>query len=898
MATKSLTPQTQQIESENSERFWRHKEPIHTHNKDFLNYKPIPLKWPVLGSLFIAICIILALLESLRHTLSLEPPGLSLQTPTSKFSTTSMVYQTGISTPKINIRPPCTLATGDIFLPLRLPVPLPSVAPRHYGMANGTTLQNINGTASTENNTELHPSSACGNSITDGLNRRCGQHLPPPNYASVSKGPIVYIKAVCSVYQASPGHYPFFEQDSKFPCDYSWWYSDDPSDCHMQLLQFDQDLTYQIHQTFNRETFDFGEGWTGVQGLNCNFPKQCFSYPDVVGGQAIEEEKCWSEGACKGYPIPMRFPFSASDLQTLSTQVFQVVDSTTGTTWIGGFATTMTSIITGTDGLSTTVQTTSFSGSVSTFTTSETILITAAKSAGAPFWTAISPSTLEALPPGITNDPITLTLRNQFGVPTGTKTEYLETPINSDGSPTATLTAILETLTDAKGIPTKTIVEFSATGSSVPTNFPVVTSANEKYVSITRARYFAGSFVPVLLSVLLSIVIQLVDKNLKFMLPFYALTRPKGASAPDSLCMIPGGVVYLPRSFGLLYRFGEPLSFLSDLLVVLSAFLVSLSSEAIGLKMHGELDPNDDYGGSYYLELVMVNGPSRVVAALLGLMAVVAVLIWIFLCRAKSGVADNPWSIANCASLLSEELEDALRSVRTRAKDRYNDSSQIIKQLEGKSFGLRHYSGKHGELGYGIAVIEDSGSSDSDETLRKVERPGSTRFRVPCKRSRLVQYFERHSSWDHGVRGMLLAILCGLLALILYYEIRQMTLADPFESFMDSQKFGVRFFFVALGVIVTLFWDNYVSRKSPYTYPKLGLLGAYVWKLILFERNDDDATVPISFSVSFSNQIGHLKFASHLSLPSAMESGAAPRSLLPCCFICWDLIQVHPNPPL
>ncbi|KAE9363879.1 hypothetical protein N431DRAFT_355973 [Stipitochalara longipes BDJ] len=202
-------------------------------------------------------------------------------------------------------------------------------------------------------------------------------------------------------------------------------------------------------------------------------------------------------------------------------------------------------------------------------------------------------------------------------------------------------------------------------------------------------------------------------------------------------------------------------------------------------------------------------------------MVVIIALIWIFLFRVKSGIASNPWSIANCASLVSGELEYTLRPMRTRTKDRYMDNSQIINQLKGKSFGLRHYTRRDGQLGYGIIVMEDSDSGGSDKSLRKVERPGSTQSRLPCKQSRITQCFERQSLWDHGVRGILLAMLCGLLILILYYDMRQMTLEDPFENFMDGQKFGVRFFFVALGVIITLFWDSYFSRTTmmqPYLY--------------------------------------------------------------------------------
>ena len=118
----------------------------------------------------------------------------------------------------------------------------------------------------------------------------------------------------------------------------------------------------------------------------------------------------------------------------------------------------------------------------------------------------------------------------------------------------------------------------------------------------------------------------------------------------------------------------------------------------------------------------MIDGPSRIIAALLVLMLVIVALILIFLSRVKSGVADNPWSIANCASLASGELEEALRSVRTHVKGRYIDNSLIVKQLEGKSFGLRDHGEGHGQPGYGIVAIDDSDSGDSDNSRQKAER--------------------------------------------------------------------------------------------------------------------------------------------------------------------------------
>lgn len=52
-----------------------------------------------------------------------------------------------------------------------------------------------------------------------------------------------------------------------------------------------------------------------------------------------------------------------------------------------------------------------------------------------------------------------------------------------------------------------------------------------------------------------------------------------------------------------------------------------------------------------------------------------------------------------------------------------------------------------------------------------------------------------------------LLVLCGLFSLIIYYETVERDTSDPFESFMDMGRLGVRALFATLGVVISFFWE-------------------------------------------------------------------------------------------
>ena len=78
---------------------------------------------------------------------------------------------------------------------------------------------------------------------------------------------------------------------------------------------------------------------------------------------------------------------------------------------------------------------------------------------------------------------------------------------------------------------------------------------------------------------------EMLASSLHTLLPFHLLsTMPDGATAAQSLVMPNNAVTRLKHNFGLLVHSREPASLLVGLLSLISAVVVPLSSEAIGIK--------------------------------------------------------------------------------------------------------------------------------------------------------------------------------------------------------------------------------------------------------------------------------------------------------------------------
>ena len=352
---------------------------------------------------------------------------------------------------------------------------------------------------------------------------------------------------------------------------------------------------------------------------------------------------------------------------------------------------------------------------------------------------------------------------------------------------------------------------------------PILPDAQAAFFNLrSEADYLMVSVIPVLLSTLLAIPIQVFTSGLSRIVPFRALTLNHGAAATDSICLSlsGGGNPLSPAWLGLrfLYRFRDPLPLMAFLLGAASVILVPISSEVIRLEHTTDCGGPGDYPFTPRNRRICAIGLRksgaliRVAEAMLVAMAVLVIGLGFLLKGWKSGVATEPWSIATMASLLASTKDDELRkllpSLRTGGVD-----TQMEKSLQGKRFRL----GFSSELGsrskrYGLEVT--TSPLRDDKPIRPTTRhPPTRKAASPHKTwSKAKNLLSPPKDMERYVRLLALLFTLGLLILILYYE-NTVAPDTPFEAFMHSQSFGVRILFTAFGTIITAFWSYYFSCR-------------------------------------------------------------------------------------
>lgn len=269
--------------------------------------------------------------------------------------------------------------------------------------------------------------------------------------------------------------------------------------------------------------------------------------------------------------------------------------------------------------------------------------------------------------------------------------------------------------------------------------------------------------------------------------------------------------------------------------------------------------------------------PIRGVEACLVLMAIVVLVMSYLLLRWRTGLATPPWSIAALASLLADSprLRDRLEQVVKARTTKQLTNQSIRAALQNDRFRLGYFweqqTGQNNPcssssaMKYGIEVIRAAETDNVDIEVGSVNMDGGElqpTTRDPPHRSPLPpekkknQNKTRLDTWipsptnftqstrrlgrllrsifAHGrnsvsnnpkdnhrqqysfvlLQGTSLVLISGLLILVLYYE--NTILDTPFERFMDSQKYGVRFLFVCFGAAISSFWEYYFSSKRLY----------------------------------------------------------------------------------
>ncbi|KAI0598657.1 hypothetical protein F4775DRAFT_553791 [Biscogniauxia sp. FL1348] len=220
----------------------------------------------------------------------------------------------------------------------------------------------------------------------------------------------------------------------------------------------------------------------------------------------------------------------------------------------------------------------------------------------------------------------------------------------------------------------------------------------------------------------------------------------------------------------------------------------------------------------------------------------VVVLLLLLLGRVRSGLWTNPWSVCGVASLaLNAEVRRMFARLPTSGGEGGTGGEEeegvvlgeaMKRLLKHRRFKLGYFkTSPDGAWEYGIMLHEDdrggvdvlglddddgsgSSSSSSSSDVQAARRGGRYDAGTSKKETK------RHLPFlmlGYAGRLLLLFVLCGLLALILYYN---NTGGDtPFERFMDSESFGVRFLFTGVGVVISFFWSLFfdsIAILSPY----------------------------------------------------------------------------------
>ena len=435
---------------------------------------------------------------------------------------------------------------------------------------------------------------------------------------------------------------------------------------------------------------------------------------------------------------------------------------------------------------------------------------------------------------------ITTTLTDSAGRPTATST--LTLPVSGAAIDDDGILATVRTFYDEHSSPVATQTQYLVpyTPAPIPPNWDPNVDISDlpntiRVDPLTWQAYFAGSFAPVLLTTLLSILVQILNGGLRAMIPFWALSRP-GSTATDSLLLpLEGNILRVDIPVRLACKFHEPLLLLSNLLQVLGMVLASLSSEAIGMTLGGGCREESFEG--CYMSLAVVKGPARAAEGILLTMAVVLGLVMggLYWQRKRTrmllGMRYNPTSILGVMAMIAGQESQPVRELMAtqigqRVGDQLGGKKQIVIpdcDLAACFTGYKFTMSPHGQI---VLASHD------------IPKPNTTRSHY--------RFLSRHSTkimFEHALNLLFLLVLAALLFIVAYYGSAQLGRDNPLEHFLDSQTFGVSFLFTFSGGLIDFFWGGFFSRTFSPSFP-ISYSPKYLLISILQEPSSSSPTAP------------------------------------------------------
>jgi hypothetical protein len=336
--------------------------------------------------------------------------------------------------------------------------------------------------------------------------------------------------------------------------------------------------------------------------------------------------------------------------------------------------------------------------------------------------------------------------------------------------------------------------------------------------NISAAQYFAGTFVPTMVAVALAIPMAILDLDAKLFQPFRSLSLPQGADGPEAMTLRFTGLHSVVSPMNLLVQ-GQPVTFITTLLLWLSRLMAPLAAEAIGMKIHGTCSHLVFSGCG--MDLGVSTTPASALIALMAVMLMLLIILAVLLRSWDTGLHYNPWTTAGIASLsLSRRLRDPLLRVGEPNEadldaifrySRFRLEAFETPEAEDDGNNTSYRSKVNPQPSrnpdadpvweYGIIPIWGDGTSSARRLL--TQEPTST----ASSRGRNVPFL----ALTYASRVVFMAVLLSLAALLLYYQYNEED--NAFELFMDSQAFGVKFLFAAIGGAISFFWTSFFMSK-------------------------------------------------------------------------------------
>lgn len=247
-------------------------------------------------------------------------------------------------------------------------------------------------------------------------------------------------------------------------------------------------------------------------------------------------------------------------------------------------------------------------------------------------------------------------------------------------------------------IKTSTSSSFASTSSTSAADSSFTQSDLRIGNNFSRLDYFNAMYFPILLAVILKSVWVVVFASTKMMEPFHQLSKPRGATAEDTLF-----ADYLSTGLSLssvkaVFQ-GHWVMALTTGVYVLFALLPSLAAEAMTVKFLAKCDTHSDIGTvrcdpAWMVDVSVIRG----IEILLGMMAIMVLVLVILQWKRKNGVMSDPSSIASMASLLHHP--DVLADFQQI--DPMANTDELSFLLTGNQFKLGTYESSPGQYRYGL----------------------------------------------------------------------------------------------------------------------------------------------------------------------------------------------------